>query len=337
LNGSWWRSVRDLASPRHPLLWSVAGVALGIGLLYASTRRVDAAALLGVVKTVSWPWCAAVLAATLAFCWLKALRWSLLLGQGRAANTGRLHAAVYAGLAVNYLVAHVGEVLRAAMVGRGIGAPVSAVLATVVIERVLDFLAMLAILAVVITRFPDLPAMILTAAALCAAFVALAVAALYALARPPGWAARLAAQAHERMPKRVSDRLARLVERFRSGLASLGRPRVLLLAVLVSILQWSIVLAAIAACARAVHNPASLVATTATFVLVILGLTLPNSPLQVGTTQLAFVVGLGVDGVSDTGAIAASLVYTAFLILPVMVIGAAVLASGRQPGRDIQD
>jgi hypothetical protein len=99
-------------------------------------------------------------------------------------------------------------------------------------------------------------------------------------------------------------------------------------AVLVSALQWGLVWVAIWAGGRAVTGFVSPMAATVTFVLIIVGLTLPNSPLQIGTTQLAFVVGMGTDGTIVSEAVAASLVYTAFLILPIMLAGSSLVLRG---------
>jgi uncharacterized membrane protein YbhN (UPF0104 family) len=74
----------------------------------------------------------------------------------------------------------------------------------------------------------------------------------------------------------------------------------------------------------------TIVPVAATFVLLIVGLMLPNSPMQIGTTQLAFAIGLGTGGVTATAAVAASLVYTLFLILPIMVVGGFFLLRSRR-------
>ncbi len=58
------------------------------------------------------------------------------------------------------------------------------------------------------------------------------------------------------------------------------------------------------------------------FVLTVIGLTLPSSPAQLGTTQLAFVVGLELVGAGAASAFAASLVYTCFVVVTMMVLGA---------------
>ena len=89
------------------------------------------------------------------------------------------------------------------------------------------------------------------------------------------------------MPERARLWLSRQVEQFRHGLTSIGDSYLMLLAILASVLQWSLVIAAIWFCGNAVGATASLVAVTATFVLIVIGLALPNAPMQVGTTQLA--------------------------------------------------
>lgn len=320
---------------RRSLLWSLCGTALGIALLYAATRQADSRVLMEALRAVVWPWAAIVLAATLAFCALKTWRWTLLLGTLPRVAFRDLQAAVYLGVAVNFLVAHVGELLRAATVTRRHGLPVGSVLASIVIERVLDFIAILAMLAIILVAMPDAPGMILVAAVASAAFVAIAVAVLYLLLRPPAWSERAATRVGDRLRPGLRQRVTHHLGRFRAGLAPLRRRRLMLVAVLISALQWGAVVAAIWFSGLAVGLPVSPMAATVTFVLIILGMTLPNSPLQIGTTQLAFVVGFGTDGTGVSEAIAASLVYTVFLIVPIMLLGAAAmlrapLGSGRR-------
>jgi uncharacterized membrane protein YbhN (UPF0104 family) len=188
---------------------------------------------------------------------------------------------------------------------------------------------MLVLFGIVIVQVPRSPAALLAASAVSAGLIVVAIAGLYALHRPPAWVVRAAARLAASLPAKTSQRIAAMATRFRDGLAAFGNPRLLLLALLLSTIQWALVAAAIASCGRAVHAPVTLTATSVTFVLIILGLTLPNSPMQIGTTQLAFVVGFGSGGVPDTEAIAASLVYTGFLIIPIMLAGGAFLLRGR--------
>jgi len=274
---------------------------------------------------MSWPWAGAVLAATLAFCAVKAWRWRLLLGMHSRISFRELHAAVYLGLAVNFLISHVGEVLRAAAVARRNGLAVATVFASVVIERALDFTAILALLGIVAVAGAGLPPAVSAAAVMSAGLAAISVAVLFLLLHPPEWSVQFAGRLGGRLRPKTRERLGRQAARFRAGLAPLMKPRLMTGALLASAIQWGLVIAAIWASGLAVTGTVSPMAAIVTFVLIILGLTLPNSPLQIGSTQLAFVVGLGIDDVAESDAIVASLVYTSFLILPVLLAGAVVM------------
>jgi uncharacterized membrane protein YbhN (UPF0104 family) len=54
----------------------------------------------------------------------------------------------------------------------------------------------------------------------------------------------------------------------------------------------------------------------------VIGLTLPSSPAQLGTTQLAFTLGLSLASNETEIAFAASVVYTCCVNIPYMIIGA---------------
>jgi glycosyltransferase 2 family protein len=327
----------SVPTARNALLWTLAGTALGLALLYASTRKVDAGALIATLRSVDWPWIAAILAATTAFCAIKAWRWGLLLKFVRDLTFRELHSAVYAGLAVNFLVAHVGEFLRAATVARNRRVSTSAVLASVIVERVLDFVALLVLLSLIAVAVPNRPAAVTTAAAISVVVVVVMLGGLISLMHPPAWSVQLASRLGRLLTERLHERIREQLDRFRAGLSAMRDPGLLLQAVILSVLQWVLVIAAIWASARAVGPPATLIATTVTLVLIVVGLALPNSPLQIGATQLAFVVGLGTDGTGVTPAIAASLVYTSFLILPIMLAGGIALLRGPANPREIRE
>ncbi len=328
------RLAASAPSARNAVLWTLAGTALGLALLYAATRKVDTAALVTTLRSVDWPWLGVVLGATIAFCAIKAWRWGVLLARARSLPFRELHAAVYVGLAVNFLVAHVGEFLRAATIARNQRLATSAVLASVVVERMLDFIALLILLSLIAVAVPNRPAAVTTAAAISAAVIVVMLGFLVALLHPPAWSLPCGARFERLLTVRLRRRVSQALGRFRTGLASMRDFRLLFQAVILSILQWVLVIVAIWSCARAVGVASSLAATAVTFVLIVVGLTLPNSPLQIGTTQLAFVMGLATDGIGGTPAIAASLVYASFLILPIMLAGGiALLRSAAVPVR----
>lgn len=315
---------------RNALLWTAAGTAVGLTLLYASTRKVEPTALLTTIRSAELLPTMGVLLATLSFVAIKAWRWTVLLPFVPAPKLSRVHQAVYVGLAVNFLIAHVGEFLRAATVARGCNAPMSAVLASVMLERALDFVALAVLLILLSTFASELPGFIRVAVLITGGIVVVSLSGLYFLLHAPVWLKRVASALMWPFPDKQREWLLRQFGELRRGLAALRSLRMTLLAICASVLQWVFVLLAIWCSALAVNIEAHIVPVFATFVLIIVGLTLPNSPMQIGTTQLAFTVGLGTQAVAASNAIAASVVYTLLLIVPIMVIGGVCLLRARR-------
>jgi uncharacterized protein (TIRG00374 family) len=322
---------------RSPLLWTIIGTTLGLCLLYASTRKVDLATLLTTLRFIKWNWAAGILGATVSFCAIKAWRWGTLLRFVPGLRFRDLHAGVYIGLAVNFLVSHAGEFLRSTMISRQRGIAISAVFASVIVERALDFIALLVLITLAFFLSPNPPGIVAVAAAVSGVIVIMTVTGLYLLLHSPAWLERLASTLSRALPQRMRDVARQQLERSRLGLAAIRNLRLMMLAVIVSVVQWLLVVAAIGCSSLAVGESVSLVDAVVTLILIVVGLTLPSSPMQVGTTQLAFTIGLGLGGTHATAAIAASLVYTTFLIVPEMVVGGILMLRIRStsalPGR----
>ena len=320
----------NAARDRKPVLWTIFGTLLGLILLYASTRKVDSATLIATLKAADLRWGLSFVVIVVGFALLKAWRWNLLLRFIPDVKFGNLHSAVYVGLAVNFLIAHVGEFLRAAIIARGSRVSVSAVFATVVVERVVDFVAFLTVIAFLSMFATDLPDFVGMASVITSGIVVAAVAGLYALLHTPAWLSRLVAIISRPLPEGLTSWCLEQIELSRNGLIALQDARMMIIVIAISVLQWSLVVVAICCSVMAVGESITIVALVVTFVLILVGLMLPNSPMQIGTTQLAFTIGLGTGGIMETTAVAASLVYTLFLIIPIMIVGGVCLLHGRR-------
>lgn len=304
---------------------------LGLVLLYASIRKVEFGQIREALRSAHWTWALLALAGNAAFIAAKAWRWKNLLRFSPDVRFSELHGAVYIGLAMNFLVAHVGEFLRSAIIARKRDLAMSAVFASVVVERILDFIAMLFLLAIVFASAPSLPDIVEMAGIGAALIVVIATSGLFALLHPPQWLCGLAGKCARLLPARTSDLLTEQLRKARLGLESVKDLRLMTVVLVTSVLQWTLVVSNIWCSAAAVGESVSLLAAFVVFVIIIAGLTLPNSPLQIGTTQLAFVLGLGIDHVSASTAIAASLIYTVCVILQTMIVGGVLLIARRRP------
>lgn len=312
--------------------WTVLGLVVGAAFFWVALRSISPAQALNVLRQASWPELVATWLAGVAFMGFKGVRWALLLRPVAHVQTGLLHRVLYMGAAANLVLAHTGEMLRASLLARHTGASASAILATVAVERVFDFAALAVLSALAIAVDPHVSPQLSLAGGLALAIVLAGVLGAYLLLRASPGMVRLGSALLAPLPVRARDWLFDQMRRGRVGLAPLLNPAMAARAGVLSLLQWACVVAAIWASCAAVGSPAPLTGAVATFVLMVIGLTLPSPPAQLGTTQLAFVVGLGLVGVSPGPAVAASLIYTGLMVLPVMLIGAGLGLLNRWPG-----
>jgi len=91
---------------------------------------------------------------------------------------------------------------------------------------------------------------------------------------------------------------------------------------LLSILQWLLILACVALSLRSIGVGFTLGAASSVLLLNVIALTLPAAPGHIGTVQLAFVIGLAPFGVPQTDAIAGSLNYNVATVVPALLLGA---------------
>ncbi len=312
--------------------WLWAGVAVGAAFLALALRQGDAAHAWQSVlacdgRSVGTAWLAAV-----AFMALKAWRWQWLLRPLHPFGFAAVHAAVYAGTAANLVVPHSGEFLRASLLGIKAHHPASPLLATVAVERVLDFLA-LAVLALAGVWFaPQRPTWLVVAAGLAVALAALGFCIMLIGLRPTRRIRAAVRWLLGHLPPNAESWMTRQLGRGAKGLAVAGTVRAWFGLLLLSVVQWVCVVAAIAACAAAVSAHPGFAACVLVFALMVLGLTLPSPPIQVGATQWAFVVGFEWVGLGADQGLAASLVYTV-AVLSWMLLAGAVAGFGTHWGR----
>jgi uncharacterized membrane protein YbhN (UPF0104 family) len=304
-----------------------AGLALGALWLWLALRGAEPGPILAAARRAEPLWVAATAAAGVAYMGLKAWRWALLLRPVAPVPLRLVHRAVWAGGAANLVVAHSGELLRAGLVGRGSPASTGAALASIAVERVFDFAALAVLSALAIGLDPRVSSRLVGIGGVGLAVVLIGLALVWRLARD-----RTGPEGSGPPRRRLPAWLAAQTRGWRDGLLGLISPRTAAASLALSLLQWLAIAAAVATSAAAVGLPVSAGAALAVFALMVLGLTLPSAPAQLGTTQLAFQIGLGLVGTPPEPALAASLIYTGWVVLPQLLMGGALALLGlRRP------
>lgn len=265
---------------------------------------------------------------------IRVRRWQLLLAPIGAVGFASATRATVIGFATSTVVPRLGEVVRPWLLARREQIGMSAALATIVVERLLDMLAVILLFGLYLLAFSDhLPRTgepvlaALEAGGLTAAVGAGTVLALVcAAARRPQWVVSLATRVERLAPHGPGAVAGRFITRFSTGLGVARDPVRLLRAVLWSLAMWALVGAtAWAGClAFGIALPAS--SGLLLMALMALGVAVPT-PAGVGGFHAAVQVGLtALYDVPADAAVGAALVLHVVTFAPVTVVGLAWMA-----------
>lgn len=262
---------------------------------------------------------------------VRVKRWQLLLAPLGSVGFGAATRATVIGFATSTIVPRLGEVVRPYLLARREQLSMSAALATIVVERLLDMLAVILLFGLFLLAFssqlPSTDEQVL--AALKAGGLAGAVGAGVALtlvsaaARRPEWVVAIAAWVERRGPHGPGATASRFITRFSAGLGAARDPGRLLQAVLWSLVMWSLVAATAwwGCLAFGMALPPS--SGLLLMALMALGVAVPT-PAGVGGFHAAVQVGLtGFYDVPVDAAVGAALVLHAATFAPVTVVGLA--------------
>ena len=265
---------------------------------------------------------------------IRAYRWQYLLrpiGPTRFRTAFRTTVIGFAALGI--LPARAGDVLRPYLLARQEGLSMSATLATIVMERVLDLITVLALLALYVWGLADpanLPAALVrpieVSSALAGAAALVLMILMWVLATHPERIGRLVFSAARVLPHAVADRLARLARTFSSGFAVAREPRALAAALAWSFPLWLAIAgeAWLVTIAFGIDMPFA--GTFLLQALLVIGVAVPT-PGAVGSYHEAYRIGVTTFfGAANDAAVAAALVTHAISYVPVVLVGVIFMA-----------
>jgi hypothetical protein len=301
------------------------GLAVGACLLALAFRGTPPASVLERLAAGGWGAAGPLtVGATALFVLAKTARWRRLLGAPPAAGPRVLLAAVLAGLALNALVPHAGEFVRAVALERRARLPAAGVLGSIVAERVFDLFGVLILAAFALARIPATPALAAAVRLLALVAFALALGIVVALAAP-ALVTRAVRGGARVLPPAARPWVERQLAAALDGLAPVRSPATALVVLGWSLAQWLAVALAVHGSAAVVGVPLGAAASCLVVLGIVVAFLLPNAPGYAGSVQVAFVAALAPTGVGAGGALAASVVYQLLMVLPLVVAGLACL------------
>lgn len=254
--------------------------------------------------------------------WLRAIRWQHLLSPVKALPAGHLFPYTVLGfMSNNVLPLRVGELVRAYLLGEKESISKSAVLATILIERVLDALTLL-FFAVVISFFVPLPDWLRTVVTM-AGVVFLGILALSLAASLLPKATLTVTDVLTRpLPGSIRPKVRNLVQPFLEGLASLRQGRVLGRISLLSLAVWLVECSVFILVGYGFHMTVGPHAYLLAMSAANLGISVPSSSGGIGPFEfLAASTMVSLFGQDPSRATAYALVVHVTLLLPVTLLG----------------
>ena len=293
------------------------GLAVSAGLLVYFFWDVDLRVIWDRLRQTLWTFLALSVALNFVSLWMRTLRWHYLFPPGTR-PTHLFRALMIGYMGNNLLPLRAGELIRIYVASRR-GQRFWTTFATVVVERVLDGLAVGLIVAGLLLVVP-VPTELRWSIVAFLALDLVGILMLTAIAAAPGVCRVLIETLFHRVGW-LERRLLALLETMTEGLRGLRSARHALPIIACSVAVWLAFALSVWTALHSAHLDLPLVAAWTVLAFLGLGVSLPSSPGFVGVVQAATVLALALFSVPRTEALSFSLLFHASQFFPVTAVG----------------
>jgi len=321
------------------------GIAISAVFLYLALRGLHLGEVWQSLKTASYLWLLPGIAVYFLGVWARAWRWHYLLRPLKKISTRSMFPIVTIGyMGNNVFPARAGEVLRAAILKDRENVPISASLATVVVERIFDAVVMLGFVFFNLGALANLThnsgfigniqqLSIWGAVIFLGALVVFLLAAMFPLVTE-----RIVIKVIDRVvPERIREKTRVIALKFLTGLESLRSPKDALMVLVTTIIIWLLETGKYWFVMHGFDFQVSFFALMLMNGIVNIATTLPSAPGYIGTFDGPGIAVLAAYGVPAEIAAGYTLVLHAALWFPITMLGAYYYL--RQPlrwGKDLE-
>jgi uncharacterized protein (TIRG00374 family) len=302
---------------------------LGLGILISAAFMVVALRGLQLdqvwfyLQTGNYWWLVPSVATYFVAVWARTWRWDYMLRPLKHVPVRRLFPVVVIGyMGNNIYPLRAGEVLRSYVLRRREAIPMSASLATVIVERVFDGLVMLMFVFIALPLAPIPSTQIRSVVILASLAFFSAMVVFFILAAMPERAFILAQLVSRWLPGRFRTHFLDITARFLTGLDSLRSFRNVVMIFFTSVVIWLLETVKYWFVMHAFDFEVTFFALMLMNGVVNLATTLPSAPGYIGTFDGPGIAVLVLYGVADELATAYTLVLHAALWLPITLLGA---------------
>jgi len=306
--------------------------------LWWSLRTLEPAELWQAVIHANYGWILPGVAVYFVGVWVRAWRWHYLLRPIKAIKTRTMFPITCIGyMGNNIYPARAGEVLRAVILKRKEGVPISASLATIIVERIFDGIVMLAFVFFNLAQLAQMADVVVPvgkwnvtvedvavwgSVAFFGALVLFLAAAMF-----PKLTLRMGQWLIDRvLPQRIGEKTGGIMHKFLDGLASLRSPFNVLMVFFTSVLIWLLETGKYWFVMHAFDFHTSFFILMLMNGVVNLATTIPAAPGYVGTFDAPGIAILMADGIEQGVATGYTFVLHFALWFPITALGAYYMA-----------
>ncbi|MCP5108676.1 MAG: flippase-like domain-containing protein [bacterium] len=318
----------------------LAGVLISAAFMYLALSKVDYGRMLQEFGAVNYFYVLpAVLVIFLSY-WLRSLRWRYLMDPIKRVHTGSLFSALLIGYMANsFLPAHLGELIRAYIIGKRENLSSSMVFGTIIVERILDILSLVLLMGITILIFPFPPWVRVSGYLLLGGAVGLSAVlvlmkiyrsrSLAILSKLTGW-----------LPERVRDRITGLFSSLLDGIVPLKRSSHYFIVLVLTLVIWLCYAGSFQIVFYSFNFAAlsSLPWTAALVLLVIttISVVVPSSPGYVGTYHFLCQLSLGFFGISETTSLSYAFIMHGINFFPIIIVGLLLVSLTKLSLKNLQ-
>ena len=299
------------------------GLAVSAAFLYMALRGLDLAVVWFHVRSAAYWWLLPGVAIYFFGVWARTWRWHYMLRSIKSIPLVRLFPVVCIGyMGNNIFPARIGELLRAYVLRETEEVPISASLATIILERIFDGVVMLLFVFIGLPLAPAIPGDWRRFVIIFSLLFFGALGFFFFLAASPRRAQAAYSWVIDRvLPRRIREPVRGFADRFMEGLYFLRSPRDVLMIFVTSLVVWLAETAKYWFVMHAFDFEVSFFVLMLMNGVVNLFTTIPSAPGYIGTFDTPGIEILKAFGVNENIAGAYTLVLHAALWLPITLLG----------------
>jgi glycosyltransferase 2 family protein len=297
------------------------GIVLGIVLIYFSVRGINFDETVSHLKKIHLGYAALSLFLIVLMQTLRSYRWGVILQPMEKISQITLFAVTSVGfLAIAGIPARIGELARPYLIAKKSSIKMSSALGTVVVERILDSLAVLTI-TVAVLILQDLPSWMIKSGILFFIITMLMIAFIIGLIWRRETAVKFIDRILQLLPGKFSQKVNGVIHHFIDGFQVITDVKRLLNLLFLSAVVWLVDVAAIYALLLAFGFNLPVLAAFVVMVILIAGIAIPTAPGFIGNWHYACILGLSLFGIAKPEGFSFALVYHFLSMMVLIVLG----------------